>query len=351
MKTLRFGCIGCGSMGLLHTLNAHYVPGLEVVAYADADKEKADRFLQSHGGEYATDDASRIFQDQTIDGVFIITGERHHPKLGIAAANAGKHIFMEKPIAVEVEDAIELERAVRRNGVKYLIGFCNRLAPMVVKARELISEPWITICQSSSTVAAQANHHLDLMLHMFHRAPLESVYASGGHAYGTDTHLAADSFIATLRFADGSQSSLTMHGQVHNSLLGKYSMQLFGRDRTVYLGQKYTECHLCTTPGPPDISFTFQGAISNVAKADARADGQFRDARGPHGYMGHYEELAALRDAIWHDTEPPMTVEHGRHVLQVEKAIFESVSTNQVIGFPQFLARWDSKPPEVSNGV
>lgn len=346
MKTLRFGCVGCGSMGILHTLNAQYVQGLEVVAYADADKEKAERFLQSYGGEYATDSADKLFEDDSLDGVFIITGEKHHPKLGIAAANAGKHIFMEKPIAVEVEDALELERAVRSNKVKYLIGFCNRLAPMVKKAREMVTEPWITICQSSSTVAAQANHHLDLMLHMFHQAPLASVYASGGHAYGTDAHLAADSFIATLRFADGSQASLTMHGQVHNGALGKYSMQIFGKDRTVYLAQKYTECHLFTSPGSPDISYTFQGSNSNLVRGnDADANAQFRDARGPHGYMGHYEELVALRDAIWHDTEPPMNVEHGRHVLQVEKAILESVTTNQVIDFPQFLARWDSAPP------
>jgi hypothetical protein len=61
--------------------------------------------------------------------------------------------------------------------------------------------------------------------------------------------------------------------------------------------------------------------------------------------MGHYEELVALCDAIRNDTEPPMTVEDGRHVLQVEKAIFESLTTGQVLDYAQFLSRWGSTQP------
>ena len=61
--------------------------------------------------------------------------------------------------------------------------------------------------------------------------------------------------------------------------------------------------------------------------------------------MGHCDELVALCEAIRNDTKPPMTVEEGRHVLQVEKAILESVSTSQVIDYPKFLARWGTAQP------
>jgi hypothetical protein len=61
--------------------------------------------------------------------------------------------------------------------------------------------------------------------------------------------------------------------------------------------------------------------------------------------MGHYDELAALCQAIRDDTDPPMTIEHGRHVLQVEKAIFEAIATGRVVDYPAFLSRWKTRQP------
>lgn len=334
-------------MGALHVLNSRYVTGMEVVAFADADLQRAEKFLEDFGGEYATADASRLFADASLDGVFIIVGEKHHPALGIAAANAGKHIFMEKPIGISVEDAIEVERAVRRNRVKYLIGFCNRLAPAVRKAMDLLPRPWISFGQSTSSIAGQACHHLDLMAHVFHQTPLQSVYASGGHAYNLDPHLPADSFAAVLRFADGTQASLVMHGKAHNASIGKYSLQLLGQDRCVYLADKFKSCHLSTTPAANDLSYVFGGPDFTMPNPQAPQQ-HYKDIRGPNGYMGHYEELVALRDAIVNDVDPPITVEEGRHALQIEKAILESITTNQLIDFPRFLARWGSAPPRQS---
>ncbi|MBI4550846.1 MAG: Gfo/Idh/MocA family oxidoreductase [Candidatus Latescibacteria bacterium] len=341
MNTLRFGCIGCGGMGTLHVLNARHIPGMDVVAYADVQKEKAEKFLKEFGGEYATDDPARVFADASLDGVLIQTGERHHPALGIAAAKAGKHIFMEKPIAVTVEEALELEKAVRQAGVKYLIGLCNRLAPAVKRAKALLPNPWITFGQCTDTVSGQACHNLDLIVHQFHDAPLVSVYASGGHYYGLDAHLPADSFIATLRFADGSQACYIQHGRAYNALMSKYSFQLFGKDRCVFLAQRFKDCHLSTSLTAPDFSTIFSGPNFSPVNPEAH----FKDVRGPHGYMGHYDELVALCEAIRQDTDPPMTVEEGRHVLQVEKAIFESLTTGQIVDHAQFLARWDTRQP------
>jgi predicted dehydrogenase len=341
MKTLRFGVIGCGGMGGLHVMNAKNIPGMEVVAYADVRKEAAETFLKNYGGDYATNDADRLFGDKNIDGVLIQTGERFHPALGISAAKAGKHIFMEKPIAVTIEDALELESTVRKSKVKFLVGLCNRLAPAVKRAKQLLPRPWITYGQCSDSVSAQACHNLDLIVHLFHTAPLVSVYASGGSYYGLDAHLPADSFIATLRFGDGTQACYIQHGKAYNALMTKYSFQLFGKDRSVFLSRRFKDCHLSTNLKAPDFSNVFDGAdFSPLNPAE-----HHKDVRGPHGYMGHYDELVALRDAILNDTEPPMTIEHGRHVLQVEKAIFESVTTGTLIDYPKFLARWGCKQP------
>jgi predicted dehydrogenase len=323
-------------MGSLHVLNARHAPGMQVVAYADTRREQAEQFLKDYGGEYATTDTDRIFADKSIDGVLIQTGEKYHPVLGIAAARSGKHIFMEKPIAVTMEEALQLEREVRKAKVKYLIGLCNRLAPAVVRAKELLPNPWITYGQCNDTVSGQACHNLDLIVHLFHTSPLLSVYATGGSYYGLDAHLPADSFISTLKFTDGSQACYVQHGKAYNALMSKYSFQLFGKDRSVFLAKRFKECHLSTNLKAPDFSTVFAGPDFTPANAAEH----FKDVRGPHGYMGHYDELVALCDAIRNDTEPPMTVEHGRRVLAVEKAIFESITINAVIDFPKFVQRW-----------
>jgi len=343
MKTLRFAAIGCGGMGSLHVQNANHVPGVKVVAYADVRQEAADKFLKDYGGDYASTDTDRIIGDKSIDAVLIQTGEKYHPALGIAAAKAGKHIFMEKPIAVTVEEALQLEKEVRKNKVKYIIGLCNRLAPAVKKAKEILPNPWITIAQTAHLVSGQACHNLDLIVHLFHEAPLKSVYASGGHHYGLDLHIPCDSFCAVLKFADGSQATYIQHGNAVNASMTKYSMQLFGKDRCVFLAKRYKECQLSTNLQAPDFTYAFGGPDFSPT-GTLPPEQHFKDARGPHGYMGHYDELAELASAIRNDTEPPMTVEHGRHVLQVEKAIFESLTTNTLVDYAKFVDRWGCKP-------
>jgi|GEM_PF-922908 len=343
MTPIRFGCIGCGGMGMLHAANAAHVSDMKIVAFADIDEAVAQRAADTFGADYATTDAQRIIDDPQIDAVLIQTGERHHPRLGIAAARAGKHIFMEKPIAVTVEEAIELETVVNQTGVKYLIGLCNRLAPMVVRAKQMLPDPWITLGQCSDTVSGQACHNLDLIVHLFHEAPLISVYATGGRAYGLDEHLPADSFTATLKFADGSQATYIQHGKAYNAAMTKYSLQLFGRDQCVYLAERFKQCILSKELSSPVLTHRFDGPDFTLP---TNPDDHLRDVRGPHGYMGHYEELVALCKAIREDTEPPMTVAHGRHVLQVEKAILESVETGEVIDYEAFLARWGSAQPD-----
>jgi predicted dehydrogenase len=340
MKTLRFGAIGCGGMGSLHVLNSKHIPGMQVVAYADVKRENADKFLKDFGGEYATADIDRMIGDKSLDGVLIQTGERHHPSIGIAAARAGKHIFMEKPIAVTVEEAIELEKEVNKSKVKYIIGLCNRLAPAVKKAKEMLPNPWISMGQTSDLVSGQACHNLDLIVHLFHQSPLKSIYASGGHYYNMDLHLPCDSFVSVLKFADGTQSTYVQHGKAYNALMTKYSIQLFGKDRSVFLARRYKDAVLSTNLAAPDFTYAFQGPDFSGINAEQH----HRDVRGPHGYMGHYDELVALCDAIRNDTTPPMTVEHGRHILQVEKAIFESLTTNTVVDYEKFLSKWKCKP-------
>ena len=327
-EELRFGVIGCGDMATrVHCPNIAAISGARTVAYCDIDEERARKLLEAHGGEYATADADEIFRDEHIDGVLIQVGPGMHSALVQGAARAGKHIFVEKPIAIELPDALETVRAVEAAGVKFIHGTCSRLAPMVKQAKRMCPHPLYSYCQSTDAVTDQACHNIDLAVNLFHEAPVVRIYASGGQYWNLDPHLPADSFSAVLTFADGSTHTYIQHGRAYNPMLKKYHYQLFGVDRCVYLAKRFKECHLMRTPDSVEQSWVFDGADMD---------------RGPFGYMGHYDELEELVDCIRNGGNGTMTVRDAAYILAVEKAILQSVETAQVIDFPAFLEEKDA---------
>ena len=321
---LRFAVIGCGGMGTnIHTPNMALIDGAATVAYCDMDESKAESLLATYGGEYTTTDAERVFADDSIDGVLIQTGPLAHPQLVQAAARAGKHIFVEKPIALELDDALETVKVVEEAGVKFIYGTCQRLGPNPKMAKQMCPHPLYSYCQCAADITSQAVHNIDLAVNLFHEAQLLHVYASGGKFWDHDRNLPADSFSAVLRFADDSTHTYIQHGQAHNAILGKFHFQLFGEDRCIYLAKRFMECHLMTDPGRVDKSWIHQ-----------EDDG---GERGPFSYMGHYHELEELVRCIHEGGQGTMTVRDAAYVLAIEKAILESIQTNVAIDLLAFL--------------
>lgn len=323
-RTLRFGVVGCGSMASqVHCPNMNQIPYAKTVAYCDIDEAKAGRFLELHGGDYCTTDAQRIFSDETLDGVLIQVGPALHPPLVQAAAKAGKHIFVEKPIAVDLADALETVKVVEAASVQFMFGTCNRLAPTVKMAKRMCPHPHYSYCQCSGTVTHQACHNIDLAVNLFHEAPLERVYAGGGQFWNLDPHLPVDSFSAVLSFADGSTHTYIQHGNSYNAVLKKYHFQLFGDDHCVFLAERFKKCLFMRSPDSIERSWAFEGADTD---------------RGPFGYMGHYDELKELVDKIRQGGKCTMTVRDAALVLAVEKAILHSIEQKTVVDFSAFLA-------------
>ncbi len=321
LKDLRFGVIGCGTMAAaVHVPNMHALPGAITAAYCDLDESKAQGLLKTFGGAYTTTDYRRILDDPAIDAVLIQIGPKAHPRFIIDAANAGKHIFVEKPLSLELPDALACVRAVEASGVKFIIGTCNRLAPMIKLAKELCPHPRYSVMHAASTVTHAACHIIDLAVNLFHEAPLLRVYAQGGNHFTGDPCRPIDSFSAILSFADGSTCAYTQHF-LNTPAEGKYALQLYAPDLAVNVPNRYMACHL-EKKGGHKQSWVYEGQPMY---------------RGPHGYMGHYDELQDLCAAIRTGRQTTMTVRHAALQVAVELAIIQSVQQNQLIDFPAFL--------------
>jgi len=244
MSEVTFGIIGCGAMPTgVHVPNLAAIPNARVAAYCDLDESKARQLMEKHGGDYVTTAMERVLADKAIDAVTIAVGPKAHPALVQAAAKAGKHVFVEKPLAASLADALATVQAVEQAGIKFQHGTCNRLAPMVKVAKRMLPKPHYSYCHAASTVTHMPVHNLDLAINLFHESPVVRVYGSGGQRWhlAADRELPADSYAAVLTFADGSTHSYLQTGNIANAELTKYHFELFGDDCAVYLARRDKE--------------------------------------------------------------------------------------------------------------
>ncbi|GAW48742.1 MULTISPECIES: Gfo/Idh/MocA family protein [unclassified Nocardioides] len=148
MRELRVGLIGAGFMGKAHSMAyasmpmffwpAPAIPVRAVIA--EATEELAAEGAARFGFESSTGDWRRVIEDPTIDVVDIATPNHLHPEMAIAAAQAGKHIICEKPLARTAGEAKAMLDAVTAAGVVNMVAFNYRRTPAIALAKKYIEE-------------------------------------------------------------------------------------------------------------------------------------------------------------------------------------------------------------------
>ncbi|WP_336779163.1 Gfo/Idh/MocA family oxidoreductase [Pantoea sp. USHLN256] len=127
LKPVRVGLIGAGRMGSFHAENlAWRVPGATLAAVADPQPGAADALTNKLGVAKAYSDLHALLQDPEIEAVAIAAPARTHAEWVIAAAQAGKHVFCEKPMAVTLDEADRAIAAAKSAGVVLQVGFNRR---------------------------------------------------------------------------------------------------------------------------------------------------------------------------------------------------------------------------------
>ncbi len=137
--TLRFGVIGCGLIA--YWTHLRLIPRLRharLLAAADPDPLARERAHQLTGLPILEDPAALLARSD-IDAVVISAPSHRHADLAIAAAQAGKHIYLEKPIAIDLPSLHALNAAVRASGVRFATGFNRRHHPLFLQARHLLN--------------------------------------------------------------------------------------------------------------------------------------------------------------------------------------------------------------------
>lgn len=139
MEALRIGIVGAGHMGRIRAQSAQAHPGCRVVQVADTVSESAEALAKEVGCEAGTD-WQHLVARRDIDAVVVATPHKYLAPITIAALQAGKHVFCEKPMARTVAEADEVLTCHRSHPQVLVVGFTLRHHPAIARARELLLE-------------------------------------------------------------------------------------------------------------------------------------------------------------------------------------------------------------------
>ena len=137
-KSLRVGVIGAGYWGPNLVRNLSEVPGAEPVAVADLSEERLEAIRKRFPAVRTTTAHHELFDDRAIDAVCIASPVGTHRKLAEEAFAAGKHVFVEKPLAGTVSDAEAIVRAAERAGKTLMVGHTFVYNPAVVEVKRIL---------------------------------------------------------------------------------------------------------------------------------------------------------------------------------------------------------------------
>jgi predicted dehydrogenase len=133
---LRIGMIGCGEIAVRNAMAIKNSPFAQVSMALDLQEKLAQDLAGRHGARYTTDIAELL--DSEIEAVLISTPHHLHAPLAIQAAEHGKHVIVEKPIALNPEQAQQILSACRQAGVTLSVMYCERYQPHIQRAKQIV---------------------------------------------------------------------------------------------------------------------------------------------------------------------------------------------------------------------
>jgi predicted dehydrogenase len=136
--SVRIGVVGLGYWGPNLARNLGAIPGCELAWLCDASEEARTRLAQAFPAARTSAEVAELLDDPTLDAVVLATPVPTHAELAIAVARAGKHCFVEKPLATSAADAERAVAAAEQAGKVLMVGHLLEYHPAVARLKELI---------------------------------------------------------------------------------------------------------------------------------------------------------------------------------------------------------------------
>ena len=328
---LRIGLIGAGRIGRLRAEDlARHVSAASLLMVADSFAEAAVRCVEPLGVPRAVADYRLVLDAPDVDAVVISSSTDTHARIIEEAAQAGKHVFCEKPIALSLAAIDRALAAVGRGGVKLQVGFNRRFDANYRRARQAVEDgeigrPWLLRITSRDPapppieyVRTSGGLFLDMTIHDFDMArfligsDVEEVYATAGVLVDQAIGAAGDvdTAVTVLKFADG------VIGTIDNSRRASYGYdqraEILGSTGMVGTGNNFPNTAVVSTE---------QGVRRDLPL-------HFFIERYRASYLA---EMAAFVAAVLDDRPPPVTGHDGRVAVVMALAAQKSYAENRPV--------------------
>ena len=358
-RTVKVGIIGCGGIGQnKHMPSLHKIENVEIVAFCDLVLERAQMCKEKYGTPDALvcTDYREVLAVEDIEVVHVLTPNREHAEISVAALQAGKHVMCEKPMAKTAEGAKQMCEAAKASGKKLAIGYQHRMKPQAITAKEYIDsgalgEIYYANCyairrrgtpnwgvfldaeaQGGGPIIDIATHSLDLTLYLMNNYEPEMVvgkthkkleHPEAGNIWGDNgvsTTPLEEAACAFIRMKNGATIMLETSWSLNtDEPIQEGSCVLCGskaglslknnelRINKVEMGRQVVTSVDCSAGG---VAF-YDGASMTPAEAEARA----------------------WIDAIVNDTPQVVLPEQAMVVSQILEAIYVSSETGKPVFF------------------
>jgi predicted dehydrogenase len=319
MKKLGWGLVGCGAIAQKRVAPAfRELPSCELIAVNRAQSELAAAFAKQFGAKRWYLDWKKLLLDEEVDAVYVATPVHLHAEQAIAAAEAGKHVLCEKPMAMNVRECDQIIDACRANKVKLGVAYYRHFYPVVERVKAIIKSGEI-----GTPVLAQVNafewfdpaaddprawllkkdnagggpmfdfgcHRIEVLRNIF--GPITEVKAITANVM-FDREV-EDTATALFRFGRGACAVLSVS---HAAAEPRDSLRIFG------------------SAGSIRVSILNEGKIRVTGKL-----GERYETHAPHANL-HQPMIEDFVQAVLTDREPRVSGEAGREVARIEEEIF-----------------------------
>lgn len=317
---VRLGAIGAGNFAsavLFPTLRG--VSGVARIAVASSGGLRAAQAARKFGFRYAASSADEILADATINTVAVLTRHDEHAAQVVAALSAGKHVFCEKPLALDRVSLGQVAEAALSSRCVLTVGFNRRFAPMACGMERFVrpaGEPLLMLYrvnagtvplthwvqdpgQGGGRIIGEVCHFIDLMTFVCGSLPIEV----SAYALPDDTRYRQDNVSISLRFANGSVGTVVYEANGDRSA-GKERLEVSGGGRTAIL--------------------------DDFHRLDEFAGGQRRTTRSMlRQDKGHKAEWEAFARAVATGGPPPIPYEQLFAVTTASFAAVDSLRSGQ----------------------
>jgi predicted dehydrogenase len=338
-KPLNFALVGCGVIAPCHARCISELDNAHLAAVCDVVEAKARKFTDTYPADVYVDYHDLLRRDD-IDIINVLTPSGLHADVGIAAAKAGKHVIVEKPIDVSLSKADALIESCRQAGVKlccisqHRFDFAMQDLKLAIQSGKLGS---LSFCGSytqwyraqiyydsgdwrgtwaldgGGALMNQSIHYVDLMQYVM--GPVEEVYAHTAALSHVRIEV-EDIAVATVKFRSGAVGVIEGMTLAYPGFCAR--LEVFGTDGGVIIENDQIKDWQLRSGEKYERSLEEAHLIVGTTSADI-------------WHHSHRRQIADMMQAIWEGREPLCNGPEGRKPLEIVLAIYQSARTRQPV--------------------